>query len=51
MSAINHNGPLVTEDFNKCLQEETPIMKRIVERQEELGGWTPNISKIIGWGS
>jgi len=35
--------------FHERLQEETKIMNRILERQKELGGWTPEISKRIGW--
>ena len=29
--------------------EEVKIINRIVERFEELGGFTPEISKAIGW--
>ncbi len=29
--------------------EQVVIMRRIVERLEDLGGFTPEISKLIGW--
>jgi hypothetical protein len=30
-------------------KERTAIMERIMERYKELGGFTPEISKEIGW--
>jgi len=44
MSAIN------AKNFEPIVKKEADIMKRIMERQTELGGWTPEISKRIGWG-
>ena len=35
--------------FNERLTVETNIMNRILERQKELGGWTPEISRLVGW--
>ena len=29
--------------------KEAEILDVIMERQKELGGWTPTISKAIGW--
>ena len=37
------------ENFHAILDQEAPIMNRIVERLKELGGFTPEISKAIGW--
>ena len=31
-------------------EEEMKIMDRIAERLQEVGGFTPEISKRIGWG-
>lgn len=36
-------------DFEEILERECAIMKRIIERREEAGGFTPEISKRIGW--
>tara|TARA_R110000868_G_scaffold276064_4_gene535705 strand:+ start:325 stop:540 length:216 start_codon:yes stop_codon:yes gene_type:complete len=36
-------------DFEQILEKQVKIMNRIVERQTELGGFTPEISKAIGW--
>jgi hypothetical protein len=36
--------------FKVVLEEETRIMKRIEERFKEAGGFTPEISKLLGWG-
>jgi hypothetical protein len=30
--------------------EHRPILERIIERFKELGGFTPEISKRVGWG-
>jgi len=37
------------EEFGVVLEQEVVIMKRICERFKELGGFTPEISKQIGW--
>jgi hypothetical protein len=36
-------------EFTKLLEAESPIMNRIAERFKEMGGFTPEISKSIGW--
>jgi DNA-binding ferritin-like protein len=33
----------------EVLNREAPIMDRIAERLKELGGFTPEISKSLGW--
>jgi hypothetical protein len=38
------------EDFNRALEAEAKIMDRISERLKEFGGFTPEISKGLGWG-
>jgi len=38
-----------TLEFNERLEEEGKILERILERFEEAGGMTPEISKEIGW--
>ena len=38
-----------TPEFKERIKSEATIMNRILERQKELGGWTPEISKLIGW--
>jgi hypothetical protein len=45
MAAIN----MTREVFEKCLAKDVVIMNRITERLEEFGGFTPEISKRIGW--
>jgi hypothetical protein len=37
------------KDFDIALESELLIMNRIAERLQELGGFTPEISKAIGW--
>ena len=37
------------EIFSNTMKEQACILKRIMERKEELGGMTPEISKLIGW--
>jgi len=37
------------DDFNQVLEEEGKIMDRISARLKELGGFTPEISKSLGW--
>lgn len=36
-------------DFEELLKHERPILDKICERFDELGGMTPTISKHIGW--
>jgi len=36
-------------DFEEVLNREAPIMDRIAERLKEFGGFTPEISKSLGW--
>lgn len=42
-------GSSTREEFEKSLMEETAIIKRIMERVKEGGGFTPEISKTLGW--
>jgi hypothetical protein len=37
-------------EFDAVLESETAIMNRIGARLKEFGGFTPSISKAIGWG-
>ncbi len=41
------NGP--REEFEEISAYESDVMDLILERQKELGGMTPEISKSIGW--
>lgn len=36
-------------DFDAILEREVAIMDRICERLKEFGGFTPGISKTLGW--
>jgi hypothetical protein len=36
-----------TDAFDECLRKEVVIMNHILKRQKELGGWTPEISKLL----
>ena len=38
------------DDFNEVLEAEAAIVERIKTRLAEFGGFTPEISKQIGWG-
>lgn len=38
------------EAFRKRMEAEKVIMDRICQRLAHLGGFTPQISKAIGWG-
>lgn len=37
--------------FRAIIDKQEKILNRIVERFKQLGGWTPALSKAIGWGS
>ena len=37
------------DDFEAAMNREAPIMTRIAERLTEGGGFTPEISKRLGW--
>ena len=37
------------DDFDDVLNYEAKIMDRIAERFKDIGGFTPEISKSIGW--
>lgn len=37
------------DDFRSVMESEGAVMDRIVERLRELGGFTPEISKQLGW--
>lgn len=43
---FNHVG---TEHFEFLLKEEAAIMTLITNRFTECGGWTPELSKLVGW--
>lgn len=38
-----------TVQFKRTLNIERAIMDRICVRFEQFGGWTPQLSKAIGW--
>lgn len=38
------------EEFDTALNAEAKIMDRLSERFKEVGGFTPEISKSLGWG-
>lgn len=38
-----------TDQFEAALDREVAIMNRICERFQEMGGMTPEISKLLGW--
>lgn len=42
-------GAIGKDNFNDVLEEEGKIMDRITTRLKEFGGFTPAISKAIGW--
>jgi hypothetical protein len=35
--------------FRLMLDQQSAIMDRILARFKELGGWTPRLSKHVGW--
>ena len=37
------------EEFQKQMDAEAKIMDRIEERFKQMGGFTPELSKLIGW--
>lgn len=47
-NAIAANLPY--EEVHRVMDAEAKIMDRIAERFHELGGFTPEISKHLGWG-
>lgn len=38
-----------SEDFPEVVDREAAILKRISERFRELGGWSVEVSKAVGW--
>lgn len=42
-------GRIGHDDFQETMERESILMVRIGERIKELGGWTPDISKRLGW--
>jgi len=52
MSAISPycvDGTTARNYFEETLEAEKIILDRIEERLKEAGGFTPEISKLIGW--
>jgi hypothetical protein len=39
----------IREDFEEICNKETLILSRIIDRWREGGGFTPELSKKIGW--
>ena len=37
------------DDFVEISENQRKIMSRIIERFQEMGGFTPEISKKVGW--
>ncbi len=42
-------GPVVVGQENAASNREVEILNRIIDRHKEGGGFTPEISKAIGW--
>ena len=42
-------GAISSPNFREVMHSQKAIMGRIVERTKEGGGFTPEISKKIGW--
>lgn len=38
-----------TGAFHTAFEREAAVMERIIKRFAEAGGWTPEISKTVGW--
>ena len=38
-----------TDNYMTVLESEAPVITRVVERFRKLGGFTPAMSKRIGW--
>ncbi|UTC28166.1 hypothetical protein GURKE_01350 [Brevundimonas phage vB_BpoS-Gurke] len=38
-----------TRDFDEAFAREAKVMERIIARFAQEGGWTPEISKAVGW--
>lgn len=38
------------EEFTKVLAEQRLAFDHIMERFRAFGGWTPEVSKAVGWG-
>ena len=54
IASINRPGKHTAKraaDDEAALQRELPVMNRIAERLKEFGGFTPEISKSLGWES
>ena len=39
-----------TPAFDTAFRQESEVMVVIVRRFSQAGGWTPDLSKAIGWG-
>jgi hypothetical protein len=51
MSYIDNHEHVRMLPFEECLKADMLIMDRIIQRFNSMGGFTPAISKAIGWGS
>jgi hypothetical protein len=45
----SRHSPLEAARVKRSMDEEVKVMQRIVERVIEMGGFSPEISKEIGW--
>ena len=43
------NEAIGKDNFEEVLEAQVPIMNRLFERFNEMGGMTPEISKALGW--
>lgn len=43
-------GAIGAAGFSDAIDKDASIMRRILERFGEAGGWNPQLSKDIGWG-
>jgi len=48
-ASTRRSSPLEVARVDKAIGQEVEVMNRIVERVKALGGFTPEISKRIGW--
>lgn len=37
------------DNFSEVMEQEAKVMGRVVDRVKDFGGFTPEISKTLGW--
>ena len=45
------SSAVARDDFDVVMEAEIKVMDRLIQRVKDFGGFTPEISKQLGWGN